>query len=100
MDADIAVSAGGTTLYELAACQTPTIGYALADNQLENLRTFAEKGLLLSVGDIRKSFPCEELKEALQTMRDADVRKNFGQSMQKLVDGKGSRKFAEALANM
>lgn len=30
--ADVAVSAGGSTLYELCAVGTPTISYALADN--------------------------------------------------------------------
>lgn len=32
--ADIAISAGGFTLYELCACGTPTITYCMADNQM------------------------------------------------------------------
>ena len=37
MDCDIAISAAGQTLYELAATQTPTIAIGVADNQKNNI---------------------------------------------------------------
>ncbi len=50
---DIAVSAAGSTLYELCATQTPTITYILADNQIPGAEGFAKRGLMMCVGDIR-----------------------------------------------
>lgn len=53
MEADIAISAGGSTLYELCAIGTPTISYSFADNQLDNVTKFAEDGLIAYAGDAR-----------------------------------------------
>lgn len=52
---DIAVSAGGTTLYELCACGVPTISFIMADNQSMNVRTFEKRGIMLCAGDCRTS---------------------------------------------
>ncbi|MBD5465968.1 MAG: UDP-2,4-diacetamido-2,4,6-trideoxy-beta-L-altropyranose hydrolase [Lachnospiraceae bacterium] len=97
---DIAISAGGTTLYELAACGTPTIGYSLADNQLENLKSFADKGCLLSVGDIRQGFPGEELLKGLEELEDREKREELSHKMKQLVDGNGCRRLAEEIIKL
>lgn len=98
--ADIAISAGGTTLYELAACGTPTIGYSLADNQLENLKSFSDKGCLLSVGDIRQGFPKEELLKRLEELADREKREKLSHRMKQLVDGNGCRRLAEEIMRL
>lgn len=54
LDCDIAVSAGGTTLYELCACGTPSVIFACADNQLEAVDAFGA-GYMISCGDFRKN---------------------------------------------
>ena len=43
--ADLAVSAAGTTVYELIAVGTPSIVFPLVDNQRRNAREFAQAGL-------------------------------------------------------
>lgn len=97
VDADIAISAGGTTLYELAACGTVTIGYSLADNQLENLDFFAKKECLISVGDIREAFPEKFLLEKLDELSDKKKRTELSFKMRQLVDGKGCKRLAEEI---
>lgn len=52
-NADIAISAGGTTLYELCACGTPTICYSFADNQLDNVKRFSSDDIMIYAGDVR-----------------------------------------------
>lgn len=99
-NADIAISAGGITLYELAASGTPTVGYSLADNQLENLKSFADKGCLLSVGDIRQGFPKEELLKRLEELTDREKREGLSHRMKQLVDGNGCRRLAEAIIKL
>lgn len=90
LEADIAISAGGTTLYELCACGTPTIAYVLADNQIENVKTFAENDYIISVGDIRKGFPKDNIKRALKKASEVDYRIMMEKKMRMLVDGQGT----------
>lgn len=47
---DIAISACGSTLYELAACSIPTIGVIIADNQETIAYKMHEKGLIYNLG--------------------------------------------------
>ena len=52
-ECDLAVSAAGSTLYELCVCCVPTITYVIADNQLPAANAFREQGLMVSIGDLR-----------------------------------------------
>ncbi len=51
---DVAISAAGSTLYELCATQTPTITYVVADNQIMGAEGFQNAGLMVYAGDVRK----------------------------------------------
>ncbi len=51
---DIAISAAGSTLYELCATQTPTITYVVANNQILAAEEFSARGLMEYAGDVRK----------------------------------------------
>lgn len=53
---DIAVSACGSTMYELCACGLPIVTYSFADNQIPGIRKFAEKGVAFNCGDLRDDF--------------------------------------------
>lgn len=48
---DMAISASGSTLYELSAMQVPTIGIVVAENQREICNTFSEKKIIVGTGD-------------------------------------------------
>ncbi len=100
LNADVAISAAGTTLYELAACGTATIGYALADNQLENLQVFSEKGYVISLGDIRNGFPKDALLFALEKAAELSYRIDVEEKMRKLVDGRGASYLAEEIIQL
>lgn len=96
---DIAVSAAGSTLYELCATGTPTITYTLADNQLDAAKQFAEQGIMISVGDCRRDDNfIERLKTMLNNLiADNERRRALSEKMQKLVDGKGANRIAETI---
>lgn len=51
---DAAISAAGSTLYELYATHTPTVTYIVADNQIRGARGFEKAGLMKCCGDIRE----------------------------------------------
>lgn len=52
---DLAISAAGTTLYELCALGIPTISFTMSDNQLPSAQAFEETGLIPCAGDMRNN---------------------------------------------
>lgn len=101
LNCDIAVSAGGSTLYELCACGTPTITFAWADNQLDGVATFSEN-IMLGAGDVREN---EEICLARliasieQLAEDNLLRQNISVKIRALVGREGS-KLPSALQNL
>lgn len=99
--ADIAISAGGMTLYELCAIGTPAISFSFADNQLDNVRQFQEDGLIDYAGDARMDDIAETINQYLTRYRnDFELRKEKSEKMQKMVDGKGAERIARAIVTL
>jgi spore coat polysaccharide biosynthesis predicted glycosyltransferase SpsG len=97
---DAAISAGGSTLYELCACGVPTVSFSFADNQLQGVRGFSEHNIISYAGDMRWK-PEETLEIVVQKLSelcsDAELRSKLSMKMQELVDGFGARRIAEKL---
>lgn len=97
LSCDAAISAGGTTLFELCACGLPTVSYVLADNQIMNAASFEEAGLMLSAGGVDERFArriFEQLNALLQNWR---LRQQMAERMQTLVDGNGAIRLTKAI---
>lgn len=96
---DIAVSAAGSTLYELCVCGVPTITYVLADNQIFGATAFDNMGLMQFVGDVREAFSVEEkILDAIRLLaKDYEKRKSMSERMQHMVDGYGAERLVKAL---
>lgn len=95
---DIAVSAAGSTLYEICACGVPMMTYTLADNQLPGAKGFAERGLAPCLGDLRDAkdlSPCFKLLDKLS--RDFTMRSEISERMRRLVDGLGADRICSRL---
>ena len=97
---DVAVSAGGTTLFELCACGVPTVTYVLADNQIMNAASFEEAGLILNAGDIRNNHQLlAHIFEHLEALiQDRPLRQHMAERMQAMVDGNGAMYVVGAMA--
>ncbi len=96
-EADILISAGGSTLYEACALGTPTITYALADNQLDNVKAFRDKGLMDYAGDTRYEDVPARICRILETYQDYDLRLSRSRNMQRLTDGRGAERIVAKL---
>lgn len=97
---DIAISAGGSTLYELCACGVPTISYSFIDNQLPNVRGFQTADLVFYMGDLRdgmESCVLRCLNKMTELSCDFDKRQELSLKMQSLIDGNGAERIAEKL---
>lgn len=100
---DLAVSAGGTTLVELATMGVPTIAYSIADNQSSGVRAMEDKQLLLYAGDVRCSREDvirKILFYATQLANDREWRKRLSSDAKKIYDGKGAYRIAESVSLM
>ena len=96
--AESAISAGGTTLYELCACGTPTISYSFADNQIDNVEQFQKDELIDYAGDVRKTNIFENVKKLLNHYtQNYDLRKGRSRKMQQLIDGNGASRIVGEL---
>ena len=99
---DYAISAAGTTLYELCALGIPTISFTMADNQIIMAETFHETGAIPYIGDLRESSSiCDKIYHHLANIiNHPNLLQSQQQKMQYIVDGNGSIKIAEALINL
>ncbi len=99
---DVAISAAGSTLYELCACGVPTVTFATADNQLTPSACFSQKGLMLNAGDMRDGKQKTSLAVVHQLQKlagDDRLRYDTALKMQRMVDGCGAGRLAKKLLN-
>lgn len=100
MACDVAVTAGGSTVYELMACGVPAVVYTLADNQFDIARTVSEMNLIPWVGDVRKGIKecCRSIVYVINDyIEDFERRKLVSMRMQELVDGFGSKRLVDLM---
>ncbi|MBQ4068862.1 MAG: UDP-2,4-diacetamido-2,4,6-trideoxy-beta-L-altropyranose hydrolase [Lachnospiraceae bacterium] len=95
----VAISASGSTLYELCSCKTPTVCFAFADNQLEFAAEMKKRGIMEYVGDARiEEDIIEKLVVTATNLLNNPIRQFVMQDkMAKLVDGKGVMRIVEEL---
>jgi UDP-2,4-diacetamido-2,4,6-trideoxy-beta-L-altropyranose hydrolase len=94
---DVAISAAGTTTYELCACGIPSICLEVADNQ-EGAVAWEKNGYMSYAGNAAKAMEqcmsrCVELLS--EYVGSYELRKKRSERMQDLVDGCGAMRIAE-----
>ena len=94
---DVAISAAGSTLYELCATQTPTITYVLADNQILGAEGFEKHGILKNSGDVRekglKKVAKELVNNAIELGQDYGERYKIAGVQRTMIDGMGAKRI-------
>ena len=100
-EADLAVSAGGQTTFELAAAGVPAVALELADNQRVLLAGFARAGTLLAIGKAAAPDMGTRLAEAAGHLcMDPALRRRMSEAGPALVDGRGAERVATALVEV
>lgn len=96
--ADLAVSAAGQALYDLACAGCPVFAFEAAPNQVGQLRVMEERGCVVRI-ESRGGFP--GLEEAvLKLAADPACREEMARRGQALVDGKGAARVASEIATL
>jgi len=98
LECDIAISAGGTTLTELAVAGVPCIGLALWPNQIPNVLALASRGALLPIDFQRcENFDHQLVKFIDQLINDHELRSEMSTSARQLIGGNGASRVAHSL---
>ncbi len=100
--ADIAISAGGSTLYELCACGTPMVMYTCADNQQQGAKAISRAVGAPYVGDARgaESFARRLMEAVVSLAADGAKRREQSRVQRELVDGRGAERICRRLLDM
>ena len=99
---ELAVSAGGTTLFELCACKIPTVCFSFADNQMDFTEELGKRNVMLYAGDAReKKEIANVIVECLCYMsKDKTVQRELAAKMGELVDGKGTKRIVTMVKSL
>lgn len=94
---DVAISACGSTLYELAACGVPTIGIITADNQQGIGNKMDGLGAIISIGWYNNLSESKVIEGIKSIDNDRSKRVKMSLTSQKIIDGNGHKRICEAI---
>ena len=98
--ADVAVSAAGSTIWELMFMGVPAILISVADNQKQIAESAEAAAVAIHVNRRSSGWP-EKIADALQSLiLDAKIRSTFGYKGRSLVDGLGRTRVIQAIQAM
>ena len=97
--ADVSISAGGSTCWELAFMGLPALVVVTAKNQKKNTEKLASKGVVKNLGK-HSCVTVNDISRVLKTLiSDQPLRKKMSRNGRKLVDGNGAHRVVKKLLN-
>lgn len=97
---DVAVSAGGSTMYELCAVGVPIICFSFVDNQEQIVQTFVKKEVVCYGGNYllqKESLLDDIVKQLALLAGHKEIREQYSVRQRRLVDGHGAMRIAREL---
>jgi len=94
---DLAITGGGTTLYELAASGTPAISFCLAENQRKNVQGLNDYGTLINPGWGTEIDGVELREKVTKLIDDFSSRARMSRLGRELVDGRGIERISKII---
>jgi UDP-2,4-diacetamido-2,4,6-trideoxy-beta-L-altropyranose hydrolase len=97
--ADVAISAGGSTCWELAFMGLPSLILVLAENQQKAVAVLSQQGIMINLGAGTSSEPCYIRQVTAELLPAPHTRHAMMQKSQGIVDGMGAKRTASYLQN-
>ncbi|MBI4825109.1 MAG: UDP-2,4-diacetamido-2,4,6-trideoxy-beta-L-altropyranose hydrolase [Nitrospirae bacterium] len=95
---DMAISAGGFTLYELATLKKPVIGISLWENQYRNVNELDKKGIILGLNYSDDASFDNKLESSIKRLADdSSLRNTMAQRAGRMFDGQGAVRAADEI---
>lgn len=96
--ADLAISAGGTTCWEVAFMGVPSIALMIAENQRVNVEVLGREGIVINPGLPWELSVEGFVRQLKHLMMNSELRTLMSQRGQNLVDGYGGRRLYHIMA--
>lgn len=96
---DMAIIAGGTTTFEVAAMGLPALTIQIADNQAENSRAWDRLGSSKFLGPLKILDEMSFQQKVRLFVNDIEQRRTISTRGKQLVDGLGASRVADILLN-
>lgn len=99
-ECDVAISAGGSTMYELGAVGVPTLCFSFVDNQERLAESFGKKGFAAYMGNYLvdgRQLIRNICTETARLAENFEARLNLSRRARGLVDGLGAERIANEL---
>ncbi|HQI42370.1 MAG TPA: UDP-2,4-diacetamido-2,4,6-trideoxy-beta-L-altropyranose hydrolase [Ignavibacteriaceae bacterium] len=97
LESDIAISAAGQTLYELAVTRTPTIAISVAKNQLNNVKGWAKDGFIEYAGSCIERDILNNIYNCLEKIASFQIRKEKSKKEILYINGEGGSRIVESI---
>lgn len=99
LDADLAISASGQTLYELACIGVPTIAIGIIDNQGDNIKNWLNEGFIEYAGYWNENNLLNNILDKIEFLKDKNHRYEKKLKGIRVIDGKGSLRIVKNILN-
>ena len=90
--ADIAISAGGSTCWELAYLGIPSILFTTANNQRKTVEDLSNRGVAISLGSVEHLANWQIENALISLAADKDRRMQMSKLGKELIDGHGAER--------
>jgi len=100
MQSDIAISAGGSSCYELAYYGIPNIITVIADNQLCTAQELHKQKVSIYLGKRNELNPDQFKAKINELILNSSLRKKMSRNGRILVDGKGKRRIVDFMEKL
>ena len=100
---DLAISANGTTVYELAAAQVPVVSFSMVEEQIKSARKLSELGVVEYCGEIyndTEKVVSTIVNVVLKLAGSDEDRFRLNQKAHSVIDGRGCKRIVEELKNI
>jgi UDP-2,4-diacetamido-2,4,6-trideoxy-beta-L-altropyranose hydrolase len=103
LHSDIAVSAGGSTVYELCVCGLPSVLFSFADNQRKPCEAFKAKNVALYAGDYAAA-QANDVNRIIDSLKELMINRATRQRLHgnalQVTDGRGAQRIAQEMLKM
>ncbi len=96
---DLAISASGTTAYELGVLGIPTILISQIDNQINIANKASDLGMMINLGKYDEIDSLEIYKIVKKLINDVDMRKRMNEIAISIIDSNGVRNIVNEIIN-
>lgn len=100
---DAAITAGGSTMYELSAIGVPILCFSFVENQERMVQTFVQRRMVCYGGNYleEQDGMLRKIQEGLVTLASSwEMRLAYSDKEKRLVDGQGAMRIAQILCGL